>query len=184
VTSLGVRHFRGDPPTPLGEIGDTSFGTRYDDDVRVEARLNEPAYCYLVAFNPDGKEQLCSPHGDSPPARGASLSYPEGANNYFGLSDGVGLQAFVLVASRQPLPAYAAWRGAAALPWQEQIETDGVWRFDGGTFELLAPRDRGMERRRGVPPKALEELCAFFKARPGADAVAALAFPVKPKKTP
>jgi serine/threonine protein kinase len=184
MVSLQVKHFRGDPPAFLGDLGDTSFATRYDDDVRVEARLGEPGYCYLVAFNPDGKEQLCSPQADSPPPRSADLSYPEGADRYFGLSDDVGLQAFVLVASRQPLPPYAGWRGGAAAPWQRQVETDAVWRFDGHAFELLAPQVRGMERRRGGPPKALEELCAFFKDRSGADAVVALAFPVKPKTKP
>jgi tRNA A-37 threonylcarbamoyl transferase component Bud32 len=184
VVSLQVKHFRGDPPAYLGDLGDTSSSARYDDDVRVEARLSEPGYGYLIAFNPDGKEQLCLPKEGAVPGQNAALSYPDGANRYFGLNDDVGLQAFVLVAGRQPLPAYAEWRGAAAAPWRKNVEAGGVWRFDGRGFELLGPVVRGMERQRGGPPEPLVELCNFFKDRSGADAVAAVAFPVNPKKRP
>jgi serine/threonine protein kinase len=184
VTSFRVRHFHGDPPADRGDLGDTSFTARYDDDVQVEARLSEPAYGYLVAFNPDGKEQLCSPPAGVAPARSAEVSYPDGAGRYFGLTDDVGLQAFVLVVSRKPLPAYAAWRGPEPAPWEKKTEAGGVWRYDGREFQNLAPVERGMERERGGPPKAFVDLCTFFKGRPGVDAVEALAFPVTPKKKP
>jgi tRNA A-37 threonylcarbamoyl transferase component Bud32 len=179
VTALQVQHFRGDPPADLGELGVASSTAMYKDDVRVVARLSEPAYCYLVAFNPNGKEQLCSPQEDVAPAGTADLVYPEGPNRYFWLNDDVGLQAFVLLASRQPLQVYAAWRGPEAAPWQKQVEAAGVWRFDGREIRLLAPVERGMVHEAGGPPKAFADLCDFFKRRPGIDAVAAVAFPVK-----
>src|SRR5262249_44503734 len=99
-------------------------------------------------------------------------------------NDDVGLQAFVLVASRRPLPAYPSWRGPEPAPWEKRVDAEAVWRYDGGEFRTLAPVERGMERERGGPPQALVDLCTFFKGRPGVDAVAALAFPVKPKKRP
>ena len=47
-------------------------------------------------------------------------------------TDGPGLQAFVAVASRQPLPAFAQWKGSEGLKrlWKSAT-ADGVWRFDG-----------------------------------------------------
>jgi hypothetical protein len=62
ILSFQVKHFRGDPPRILGTLGEESQEAREKDIVRVDARLSEPAYCYLIAFNADGKEQLlCCP---------------------------------------------------------------------------------------------------------------------------
>ncbi|MCI0461058.1 MAG: serine/threonine-protein kinase [Gemmataceae bacterium] len=183
IQAMEVRHFRGEEAKPMGEIGTTSETIRRDDDVRVEVRLSAPAYCYLIALNPDGTEQLCYPEsadGDqaraTPPARSAVLRFPQGEGDVFGL-DAAGLQAFVLVASAQPLPAYAAWQSQAGkIPW-EPAKADRVWRFEGQTFVPL-PRERGTVRQRGGPPKALSGLGDFFKDRPEFAAVQILAFPV------
>ena len=41
-----------------------------EDDVTVQAELSEPAYSYLIAFRPDGTDELCDPDDeDTPPAR-------------------------------------------------------------------------------------------------------------------
>ncbi len=126
-----------EPAKTLGRIGIDVFEGRYqDDDVRVHARLSAPAYCYVIALNPDGKDQLFFPEdpGTPPPAR-AQIDAPADSFIGFGLTDGVGLQGVVLVASRQPLPAYAEWvKGLASLPWKPDPST-GVWRFDGERFD-------------------------------------------------
>src|SRR5262249_29205955 len=90
---------------PLGPIGGNVFPGRYQaDDVRVKARLSAAAYCYLIALNPDGNLQLCSPEDPAAaPALTAEIDYPADPRVGFSLTDGVGLQAFVLVASREPL---------------------------------------------------------------------------------
>jgi tRNA A-37 threonylcarbamoyl transferase component Bud32 len=162
----------------VGTIGKTSHAAQFpDDSVRVNVRLNEPAYCYLIAFNPDGKEQLCYPaNATSAPARVQELQYPAGF--YFGLSDGVGLQVFVVVASRRPLPAFTHWK-AEALPWQS-VQTDGSWRWRNGQVDILGS-DRGELRTLGQPA-ALGDLCQRLKGMPGVDAVMALAFPVRGKE--
>jgi hypothetical protein len=36
----------------LGELGKETYHARFDDRVEVEAELSEPAYAYLIAFNP------------------------------------------------------------------------------------------------------------------------------------
>jgi serine/threonine protein kinase len=182
VLEFRVSHHRGPEARPLGELGLTSFAASTDDDVRVHARLSAPAHCYLIALNPDGKDQLCHPPappgGATPPARAEALDYPADPDTYFGLTDGGGVQAFVLVAARGPLPPYAAWRAAAGPPPWQRFTADGVWRFDEGRFRRLDVA-RGDERIRGAPP-ALQRLADFLRRRTGADAVAAVAFPVGP----
>jgi hypothetical protein len=180
VVSLRVSHYRGKAAQFLGDFGLTSAAARTDDDdVRVHALLNEPAYCYLIALNPDGKDQLCHPQGEATlPARAKSLDYPTDPDKYFGLTDGAGVQAFVLVAARAPLPSYAAWKAAAGAPPWQHFEADGVWRFEDGRFRRLDV-SRGAVRVRGVPP-ALQNLADFLRRRAGADAVGAVAFPVEP----
>jgi hypothetical protein len=179
VTKLEVRLFRGEDATPLGLLGLASRAARFDDDVAVHAELNRPAYCYLVAFNPNGQEQLCFPQDAGVPPRPITrLGYPPDST-YFPLTDGVGLQAFVLVASGAPLPAYQRWRTAAgAAPWQA-VQAEGVWRFDGQRLEPIDP-PRGPPRAR-QKPAPLQALCEFFKDRPQVEAVEILAFPVQPK---
>ena len=126
-----------EPAKKLGRIGIDVFEGRYqDDDVRIHARLSAPAYCYVIALNPDGKDQLFFPEdpGTSPPAR-TQIDAPADSMIGFGLTDGVGLQGVVLVASKQPLPAYAEWiKGLASLPWKPDPSI-GVWRFDGERFD-------------------------------------------------
>jgi len=180
VESFVVSHFRGAKAHPEGEIGRLSIDVREDDDVRVTARFNRPGYCFLIAFNPDGKDQLCYPSDPAePPAKITELDYPRDQTHYFPLTDGVGLQVFVLVVSWQPLPAYRDWRGQA--PWRKlPAADDDIWQYDGRRFNYRGQL-RAPERERQGAPAALQELIDFVKARPGVEAVQALAFPVKKK---
>src|SRR5262249_39394247 len=89
----------------MGAIGTASFATRFGDRVRVQCRLSGPGYCFLLAYNPDGSEQLCYPANvEAEPESLAELRYPQQANSDFVLDDGTGFQAFVLVVAHQPLP--------------------------------------------------------------------------------
>ena len=166
---------------PIGAIGFDCFVARYqDDDVRVQVRLNRPAYCFLIALNPDGVIQLCSPATPATaPSATDRLDYPEDPGQGFGLTDGVGLQVFVLVASTKPLSPYAEWsRQLGKLPWKP-VDGADVWRYDGRSFD----RDiqRGDVRRLDLAdiPQPLEAACKAFKAGPGVEAIRALAFPVQ-----
>ena len=140
-----------------------------------------PAYCFLIALNPDGKAQLCYPaKPDVVPSRVSSIDFPANPSEGFGLTDGVGTQAFALVASAKPLPTYAEWSKAlGALPWKRG-ETEIVWRYDGHNFE--SDVERGDTRPlTGLPP-ALEAACRTLGSAPGVEAIRAVAFPVKPRK--
>jgi hypothetical protein len=165
-------------------MGVTSETARLDDDVRVEVSLSAPAYCYLIAFNPDGTEQLCHPEGEDDAeranatrtARNGDFRFPQKQTKFFGL-DTVGLQAFVLAASTRPLPPYAEWRSqVGTIPWQP-VKAAGVWQFDGQNLVQL-PHARGTVRQRGGPPKGLQDLCDFFNNRPEFERIQVFAFPV------
>jgi hypothetical protein len=101
-----------------------SFTTRYGDEVRVSAELSEPAYCFLLALNPNGEAQLCWAAGEqTPPERRQRLQFPA-ADEAFKLDDEPrgGLQAFVLVAAREAGFQYpvaltqAVWVRCATVP--------------------------------------------------------------------
>jgi hypothetical protein len=171
----------------LGALGEKTFRANFRDRVEVEVELSGPAYAYLLAFNPADdpakQVQLC-PRADEdrPPEVRASWKYP--ANKRYLLNDGVGLQAFAVVASRQPLPAYSAWhRQMPAFTWRKVRATLGfVWRGDGR--ELARPLkasgdDRGEEV---AAPEAelLEGLGAHLHSAPGVEAVGLIAFGVAP----
>jgi predicted Ser/Thr protein kinase len=162
---------------PVGRIGVDTFAARLGQDARINAELNMPAYCYLIALNTNGKDQLCYPEdaGKAPGAT-ATIDFPPDPAKGFGLTDGAGTQAFVLVVSTKRLPSYAEWsRSLGGLPWK-RAETETVWRYDGHDFD----RVRGDVRPLADLPQPLEATCQMLQNRPGVDAIRVLAFPVRP----
>lgn len=181
VLSMTINQYRGEQAAYIGEIGVTSNRCRFDDDVRVAVKLSAEAYCYLIAFNSDGEDQLCYPKDDQDegivPAKTIQFVYPTSPTRYFGLDDSTGLQAFVLLVSLRPLPDYEEWRSqVGAAPWKK-VGADSVWRFDGHLFTRLDGQ-RGNERDRGCVPQAFADLCSFLKNRPHVAAIHAIAFPI------
>jgi hypothetical protein len=186
VRSLRVFHtlVEGDLRVGRGELGVDTFATHFGDQVRVTAELSEPAYSFLLAFNPDGKEQLClPPDPQTAPERLAQLTFPSVTGNMCNLNDGTGLQVFVFVASRQPLPAYEDWKKVRpALAWRKVgIKIQGVLRGDGR--QPLAWQFPGDPEKRGqvtreVDLDPLEALCRQLGAAPGVEALCVVAFPV------
>jgi hypothetical protein len=179
-----VKHFRGDkPPRALGAIGDSPEPILFDDDMRLQVRFSTPAFCYVIALNPDGKLPLCHPGTSTEiPAQIGALACPPG-NLYFPLNDGRGLQAFVVLASRTPLPRFAQWEGRHALRWETVLANGaGVWSFDGSVIEPLADGRRGPPRSHDGPPRPFQELCDRVKQLKGIDAARAIAFPVAERR--
>src|SRR5262249_155869 len=75
---------------PVGLTGTDTFAARFGQDVRVQAQLNTPAYFYLIALNPNGKDQLCYPKDPGiAPSSAATIDYPSDPGKGFGLTDGV-----------------------------------------------------------------------------------------------
>jgi hypothetical protein len=101
------------------------------------------------------------------------------------LSDGPGLQAFLLVVSEERLPSYNRWRERLGpVAWHSPAAGGEVaWRHDGRQAELLAlgPRVRGQVEPVADPPATFCSLCEQIKRIPGVAAVQAVAFPVRPR---
>jgi hypothetical protein len=166
--------------------------------VRLEVELSGPAHAYLIAFHPNGTEQLLWPvNADKKadptvvPPRADRLKYParRGANGepvLFRLDDEPrgGLQAFAVVLARAPLPSFAEWREARGpAPWRREEGWKGLWLADAeGVYPVLPGRGavRGTEVELSVPP--LRRLCQALRRGAAVDGVEVLAVPVGAKE--
>lgn len=163
-----------------------------DDDVQLAVAFTEPVYSYLLALNPDGQTQLCLPASDDQPQTEPSreLRFPEDADAAFGLTDGAGQQAFLVVASRSPLPPFRDWReGSERVSWPHP-ELVGNWVYRGGQLlslggEPLAIGNDKPLRQRGTVRRlqggaGFQELCRRL-VDDASDDVAGVTFEVLPR---
>jgi hypothetical protein len=195
VTRFVVERFgdrgEGRAPQAYGALGERAFDAAVGDFVRVSAALSRPAYCFLLALNPDGSIQLCYPPGPtgSPdeaaaPPETDRVDYPALPTRYFSLTDGRGEQAFVLLAAPAPLPPFARWRARLGqAPWTSRARSGGdagVWGFDDREIQPLRPAAEGA---RGTEvdrvPASLVDLCSFLKAGAQVATFRGLVFPVR-----
>jgi len=199
VTRFEIVHFpkldanRFDP-NRVGPLGQRSFSTREDDELTVRAELSEPAYAYLIAFRPDGTDDICDPDNENtPPPKTQQPLYPTPSkrDEKYRLTEGAGLHAFSVVVSRAPLPAYREWkRRVGPIPWAARLpcEPGVVWRDDGqGPVPILdddptAIRGKGVKARDNGEPAA--KLASWLRSLPGVDLVTLEAFPVEPASGP
>jgi serine/threonine protein kinase len=180
-----------DTSRPRGKLGEQSFAARLDDDVTVRAELSEPAYSYLIAFRPDGTDEICAPEDESArPAKNQHPAYPPERKTTlrYRLSEGSGLHAFALVVSRSPLPPYRDWKARLGTlpPWQKALPiTPGVvWWHDGHGLSPLTADDPTGQRGKGALSRShgapVARLADWLRAIPGTDDVAVKAFSVLP----
>jgi serine/threonine protein kinase len=156
------------------------------EEATVYAELSSPAYGYLLALNPDGKVQLCEPRtAVEEPLQGSIIRFPD-STPYFPFTDGSGLQVFLVLCARRPLPAYEKWAGKAWLEenWKQVgvEESRGVWRHDGQAATLVSSTARGPLRQGPGPPALFDKVCRHLATLPDIDAIQAIAFPVIPKE--
>jgi hypothetical protein len=198
VVGLQVQHYvtdvdpgKGRGSRPPQALGEKSFVTWLDDSVTIEAKLPRPAYAYLIAYRPDGTEELLFPESeDQPPPLTDRPKYPSvsrGVN--YGLEEGTGFAVFAVVASSRPLPAYHTWRnGLGESPWGRFESPPGVvWVDDGEDVKPLtadeAPGQRGKDK--AVQGKTeLATLTDWLRKVPEIEAVRAVGFTVLPRKAP
>jgi hypothetical protein len=173
-------------------IGVGSFAARFDDEVTIRAKLSEPAYSFLIAFAPDGSIVLCDPREESARprlTREPSLPAEAQGDSYY-LNEGTGLQAFAVVVSRKPLPAFAELiRQHGRPPWPAGPVPGApgvVWSHDG---QWLTARDRdntagtraiGKSRKATGGGAHVEDLAHWLHALPGVEAARVEAFTVEP----
>jgi hypothetical protein len=174
---------------PRGAFGKESFGAWLDDDIKVTARLSQPAYSYLIVFRPDGKDEVLYPQGATlVPELTDEPRYPsKDRSKVYGLTDGTGLWLVALVASDGPLPAYAEWRQQhPGCPWAKSDGEAGVvWLDDGQWLDAMTPRGvrnrsgRGEREAAGTAP--IVRVVDWLKAETGGT-VSAVGFTVEAKK--
>jgi serine/threonine protein kinase len=171
-----------------GLFGEKSYGAWLGDGVQVEVEFSEPAYAYLLVFNPNpqaDKREEVQPESerDRPPAPVRRLEFPGGFGRYE-LSDGPGLEVFAVVASRQPLPAYSEWaRQRGEVGWQRTASVkDVVWTAEGGGLrQRIAPEDPRGQVVAPAEAGVLEGLQRKLESAPGVEAVSLVAFTVEPR---
>jgi hypothetical protein len=198
---IHYEHIEDKHDAPAREIGSNSFATRFLDRVVVEVNLPQPEHCFLIGCNVDGKEQLLWPCDEKDPTYPGDPNQPPTATAHFRyppLPPGVepakgpaatlddrsgGMQAFLLVAARQPLPAYADWvKKRGPMPWEQIRAAPLVLWSDGEQEQPRSPKAPGGEVvRLGVAKlnaqSPIKDLCGWAKG-PEVDLVEALAFPV------
>jgi hypothetical protein len=191
VLRLDVDHIArvGQFDDPRGLLGKHSFTTHEGDGVTVSAELSVPAYCYLIAFRPDGTDDICFPEKeDEVPPLTDRPRYPSvSVGVSYGLDEGTGLHAFVLVASARPLPSYAEWRGKqGASPWKKSAAQAGVvWRLEGALPRAYTADDPDGTRGKGQEVRGVEGLAPvvnWLRQRLDVEAVAAVAFAVQERE--
>ena len=188
ITSFDVQHYsrvepsgKNDELQSIGAIGEFSDETRCEDMLRVLVRFSAPVYCYLIALDPNGRVERCHPADAAvPPRKGDEVAFPERADACFQLSarDGSGLQAFVVLASREPLPAYNEWPHRDGWKWSSGTG-DGVWRFDGRWIKRVTREYRGTVTTDTSSPKPFRELCGYLLDLRGFEVREAIVFPVR-----
>ena len=139
---------------------------RVQDDIELNAVFATPVYCFLVALKTDGSLQLCYP--DSPATIQSdpieSLAFPADPESAFRLTDGPGQQAFVLVASLEPLPSFDDWKLAISDTVWPDPETEGSWEYKHGKVTPLVS-DSPQERKtkgdivKKMMPASFKRLC-------------------------
>jgi hypothetical protein len=192
IVRLDIDHMakKGEEFEERGKLGVRSFKVELGDDVTIDAELSEPAYCFLIAFRPDGQDEVCDPvDPEVPPRKTRAPRYPPESNteSVYRFNEGTGLQAFALVVSRQPLPSYRRWRdGLGTIPWQAGLPgaRGVVWWHDGRRLVPLTADDPSGQRGGGATVRgggdAVAKLAAYLSAIPGVDSVSVKAFPVQP----
>jgi serine/threonine protein kinase len=175
-----------------GPVLHVEYRLREGDAVQFRARLSRPAYCFWLAFRPDGVEELCFPQdADQPPPLTDEPAYPvlDPDQIVYGLTDGAGMQAFALVVSDEPLPSYNAWRAARGTsPWRPtELPKSKAIRHHDSRWEEVFSLDRtnqtrgGGERRKGERSE-LQSLVAWLRTDKQLAIVDAWALPVLPRE--
>jgi tRNA A-37 threonylcarbamoyl transferase component Bud32 len=193
VLALDVEHYanvNGQFPQSRGLLGEKVFAASLDDSVTVTAHLSRPAYAYLIAFRPDGTEELCFPENDrQPPERTDRPRYPSTSRGvHYGLTEGQGLQAFAVVVSPRPLAAYQEWRQRRGTsPWKRfPAPPNVVWLDNGDMIAALRPGEigkRAMGKR--VPGSMpIAELTDWLRSGNEGEAVTTIGFGVLSRKVP
>lgn len=150
-------------PEKVGDIGETLFSAPAGSRVQLRFRLDVPANVQIVAANSTGEIQLLATSTDdmaietlNKPA--IDLVFPR--QELWELDDTAGLQAFILIASRNHLPAFTELQSKTKLQsaWRRAIH-QGVWKSHGDRIQpMLAEDDTPRGQLVTIVPEVLRDL--------------------------
>ncbi len=176
----------------MGVVLRDRYQLREGDAVQFRAVLSRPAYCYWIAFRPDGVQELCFPEDpNQPPPLTEEPKYPSEDPDHvvYGLTDGVGIQVFAIVASGEPLPPYRVWcEQRGSCPWRPTGDatssairvhsTDRVQEFPLDPMQ----QTRGAGQRIHGESSVLQELVTWLAIGSPSVAWEIWALPVRPRE--
>lgn len=183
ASRVRVAHFRTDAdgvPVQFGDIGVATEVVRFNDVVQLSVSLESPQYIMLVALNADGSIQpLFSPDESEPQIRISTLQFPDEPDVYFGLTDGKGQQAFLVLTSDKLLPSSSDLLTVLESTGWTANQAGGIWSFDGDTTSQVFPgrQDRGSIQR--LTADAFRKVCLAAKEQLPELKVTGFAFPVE-----
>jgi serine/threonine protein kinase len=171
-----------------GLLGVDVYNPHLGDTVTVNARLARPAQVFLIAFRADGQVDLCFPEAKNEPSPLTdNPRYPstaKSAGREYGLTNGVGLQAFAVVVSSKPLPAFDRWWPGEGCPWKRADAPQGMMYRGNGEDPVdawNAEGDRGPDAE--IPGKtAIGQLAAWLRQIREIESVQVLGFVVAPEE--
>jgi serine/threonine protein kinase len=188
IEKFEIKHTRmvnNEPMAPLTIDALTMNGqVHLGDKMKIEVQLSEPAHAYLVVLKPDGKRLVALPQPfTEPPPKQDTYHYPAALRVSYLLDSGAGLEAFLFIASRNPLPTFEEWRkDHGPLPWRRDIKEKYAFYCDGPKLSQI-----GAKRGSGDAPtdelSVLEKLQEHLKSVPNIEVFAFYAIPVE-KRAP
>ncbi|MEO1524241.1 MAG: serine/threonine-protein kinase [Planctomycetota bacterium] len=161
------------------------------DEIDVDLQFNQPIYCFIIAFNPDGAVQLCYPeegeqHVQVEPTK--QIKYPASLDQVFPFTDGPGQQVFLVVWSSQPMGSFANWLPNIGDVSNLSDKTSGRWVWADNDLDSWSVDGPGIFTRGAPQPsrakrgsEMLVKLCQRLEA--SGHGVYAVSFPVLPQKT-
>jgi serine/threonine protein kinase len=175
---------------PQGKIGEKVFEPRWGDHATVQTHLTRRAYAFLIAFQANGRVEVCFPEKDNePPTHTDKPSYPSTAasgGDAYELSDGEGLQAFAVVVSSQPLPSFKEWwsNHSKNCPWKKETAEPGVvYRGNGeDPVEPLVGDNQRSKGAKAMGKQMVSGLAQWLRKIPGVETVQVLGFAVGPQQ--
>jgi serine/threonine protein kinase len=174
-------HFRFDEAknqeVRFGTVKEQRTPIKFEDEIRIDVQLAEPAYFYVLALNPDGVIQPCYPEGDTQPVQSAAIEFPADSTSYFGLTDGRGQQAFVLLVSSEPLPQWSEWLSKHPKFQWSSNDQGGVWEHNGTELKQVFEKTRGVIQKR--TSNSLRDFCNFARSQSEFNSIRAIAFHVE-----
>lgn len=180
---------RSKPGLAVTEPG--ALPVRMDEWMSIEARLNQPAYCYLLWLDSQGRvvplypwniDEIEVEEADAPPPvreRGKTVFSPKTARDGWQFGKPAGLETVLLLARPTPLPEEVKLgkllSGLPVPTLRSPKEVAGL-RFDPGrdAVTTVVAQDRGSEAEAGVIDRPL--LKRMEKLREHFDVVLALRF--------